>query len=126
MSNASQSWLNDVAALMNNRPRKTLGWRTPDETMADEIAAFCQRNHIRKLSLFGSVLRDDFGPDSDVDVVVEFEPGADETLTLMDLVGMQLELSDLFQRNVDFVLRDGLKPLIKDEVLSTLEVVYAV
>jgi transposase, IS30 family len=40
LSNASQSWLNDVAALMNNRPRKTLGWRTPDETMADEIAAF--------------------------------------------------------------------------------------
>jgi len=92
---------------------------------ADEIAAFCRRHHIRELALFGSVLRDDFGPDSDVDVLVEFEPGADETLTLMDLVGMQMELSNLFQRNVDFVLRDGLKPLIKNEVLSTLEVVYA-
>lgn len=93
---------------------------------ADEIAAFCRRHHIRQLALFGSVLRDDFGPNSDVDVLVEFEPGADETLTLMDLVGMQLELSDLFQRDVDLVLRDGLKPLIKDEVLRTLEVVYAV
>jgi predicted nucleotidyltransferase len=91
-----------------------------------KIDAFCRRHHIRQLALFGSVLRDDFGPDSDVDVLVEFEPGADETLTLMDLVGMQLELSDLFQRDVDLVLRDGLKPLIKDEVLRTLEVVYAV
>ena len=105
---------------------KTSTKQLPLTIPANEIAAFCRRHHIRELALFGSVLRDDFGPDSDVDVLVEFEPGADETLTLMDLVGMQLELSDLFQRNVDFVLRDGLKPLIKDEVLSTLEVVYAV
>ena len=92
----------------------------------EEIAVFCRRHHIRQLALFGSVLRDDFGPDSDVDVLVEFEPGADDSLTLPDLVGMQMELSELFGRNVDFVLRDGLKPLIKNEVLSTLEVVYAV
>ncbi len=91
-----------------------------------KIAAFCRRHHIRELALFGSVLREDFGPDSDVDVPVEFEPGADETLTLLDLAGMQLELSNLFGRDVDLVLRDGLKPLIKDEVLNTLEVVYAV
>ena len=71
----------------------------------EEIAVFCRHHHIRKLALFGSVLRDDFGPDSDVDVLVEFESGADESLTLMDLVGMQLELSNLFQRNVDFVLQ---------------------
>jgi hypothetical protein len=92
----------------------------------DQIAAFCRRHHIRQLALFGSVLRDDFGPDSDVDVLVEFEPGADETLTLLDLAGMQSDLSKLFQRDVDLVLRDGLKPLIKDEVLRTLEVIYAV
>jgi predicted nucleotidyltransferase len=90
-----------------------------------EIAAFCRRHHIRELALFGSVLRPDFGPDSDVDVLVEFEPEVDETLTLPDLVGMQLELSNLFQRQVDLVLRDGLKPFIKDEVLHTSKVVYA-
>jgi len=92
----------------------------------DQITAFCRRHHIRQLALFGSVLRPDFGPDSDVDVLVEFEPGADEKLTLLDLAGMQLELSRLFQRDVDLVLRDGLKPLLEDEVLNSSEIVYTV
>jgi predicted nucleotidyltransferase len=61
-----------------------------------------------------------------VDVLIDFEPGVEEKLTLMDLSGMQLELSDMLERDVDLVLRDGLKPFIKDEVLSNLEVVYAV
>jgi uncharacterized protein len=91
-----------------------------------EIAAFCRHYKIRELALFGSVLRQDFTPESDVDVLIDFEPGADETLTLMDLAGMQLELSTLLQRQADLVLRDGLKPLIKDEVLNSLQVVYAV
>ena len=92
----------------------------------DEIGAFCRRHHIRELALFGSVLRENFTPDSDVDVLIDFEPKADEKLTLLDLVGMQLELSQILQREVDLVLRDGLKPLIKDEVLANLEVIYAV
>lgn len=92
----------------------------------NEIATFCRHHHIQELALFGSVLRNDFGPDSDVDVLIEFEPRADEALTLMDLAGMQLELSDLFQRKVDLVLRDGLKPLVKDNVLNSLEIIYAV
>ncbi len=91
-----------------------------------EIAAFCRRHRIRELALFGSVLRPDFSPESDVDVLIDFEPGADETLTLIDLAGMQIELSALLQREVDLVLRDGLKPLIKNEVLNSLEVIYAV
>lgn len=91
----------------------------------DKITAFCRQHKIRELALFGSVLREDFTPESDVDVLVEFEPGADEFLTLLDLAGMQLELSALFRREVDLVLRDGLKPLLKDEVLSNLEVIYA-
>ena len=92
----------------------------------DQLAAFCQQHGIHELSLFGSVLRDDFAPESDVDVLVVFEPSIEETLTLMDLAGMQLELSDILQREVDLVLRDGLKPLLKDEILGSLEVVYAV
>ncbi|MCB0197098.1 MAG: nucleotidyltransferase family protein [Anaerolineae bacterium] len=92
----------------------------------DAIAAFCRRHHIQELALFGSVLRDDFGPNSDVDVLITFEPGADENLTLMDLAGMQLDLSSLLQRDVDLVMRDGLKPYIKDDVLKTLEVIYAI
>ncbi len=91
-----------------------------------EIEAFCRYHHIRELALFGSVLRDDFGPNSDIDVLIEFEPDIDKTLTLLDLVGMQLELANLLQHNVDLVLRDGLKPLIKTEVLRTLEIIYAV
>lgn len=92
----------------------------------DQISDFCDRHHIRELSLFGSVLREDFGAESDVDVLVDFEPGVEETLTLMDLAGMQIELSDLLQRNVDLVLRNDLKPLIKNNILSELRVVYEV
>ena len=95
------------------------------EIPTDRIAAFCRRYQIRELALFGSVLREDFSPNSDVDILIDFEPGFDETLTLMDLAGMQIELSEILQRNVDLVLRDGLKPFIKDEILVHREVVYA-
>ncbi len=64
-----------------------------------ELAAYCQRNQIRRLALFGSVLRDDFRPDSDVDVLVEFEPGA--RVGLIHMAGMERELSELVGREVD-------------------------
>jgi len=67
----------------------------PQET----IAAFCRQNYIRRLSLFGSVLRDDFRPDSDIDVLVEFEPGA--VVGLFDIARMERELSHLLGRKVD-------------------------
>jgi len=63
-----------------------------------EIADFCQRNHITKLALFGSVLRDDFGPESDVDVIVEFDP---EHIPGLAFFSMQYELGEIFQREVD-------------------------
>lgn len=88
-----------------------------------QIVAFCQRNRIRWLALFGSVLQDDFGPHSDVDVLVEFEPQA--RLGLMAYARIQRELSELLQRPVDLVTRDGLKPLIKQDVLDSAEVIYA-
>ncbi len=96
------------------------------EIPTNDIFDFCHRHKIRELALFGSVLREDFNSESDVDVLIDFEVGVDDKLTLMDLAGIQIELSTLLQRDVDLVLRDGLKPLLKDEILNSLEVVYAV
>jgi len=87
------------------------------------LAEFCRRNHIRWLALFGSVLRDDFRPDSDVDVLVEFEPGAQ--IGLFEFMRIQEELAALLQRPVDLVPKDGLKPVIRSSVLASAQVVYA-
>ena len=89
----------------------------------DKVVEFCQRNRIRTFSLFGSILREDFGPDSDVDVLVEFEPEA--RVGFMALGRMKRELADLLGRHVDLVPRDGLKPLIRDNVLDSAQVLYA-
>ncbi|MBI3362033.1 MAG: nucleotidyltransferase family protein [Chloroflexi bacterium] len=89
----------------------------------NQIADFCRRNRIRRLSFFGSVLRDDFRPDSDVDVLVEFEPEAQ--IGFMALSRIKRELSALLERPVDLVPKDGLKPKIREIVLASAEVVYA-
>lgn len=94
---------------------------------SDKLAAFCRRNHIRKLSLFGSVLRADFNPDSDVDVLVEF--AQDARCTLIDLVRMQEELQDIFGREVDLVSRRGIESsrnyIRRRQILDSAEVLYA-
>ena len=87
------------------------------------LADFCRRHRIRHLGLFGSVLRDDFRPDSDVDVLVEFEPGA--PVSLFTLADIQDELAALLGRPVDLVPRDGLKPVIRNAVLAGEHVLYA-
>ena len=89
----------------------------------DQVMDFCRRNQIRTFSLFGSVLREDFGPDSDVDVLIEFDPEA--RVGFMALGRMQRELADLLGRRVDLIPRDGLKPLIRDSVLGSAQVLYA-
>jgi uncharacterized protein len=86
-----------------------------------QIAEFCRRHHIRKLALFGSVLRDDFRPDSDVDVLVEFEPGKTPGLAFF---AMQDELSKLLGRNVDLNTPSWLSRYFRDEVLTEAEAVY--
>ena len=95
------------------------------EIPMDRIADFCRRNHIRRLALFGSVLRDDFGPESDVDMLVEFEPGARVGLSFFT---MQDELSDMLGRRVDMSTFEGVEEsrnwLLKAEILDTAEVVY--
>jgi predicted nucleotidyltransferase len=89
----------------------------------EELAEFCRRNHIRRLSLFGSVLRDDFGPGSDVDVLVDFKPG--HRIGLIKMAGMEIELSRLFGRKVDLRTPQDLSRYFRDEVVSSAEVQYA-
>ena len=88
----------------------------------DEIVAFCKRNPIRKLSLFGSVLRDDFGPDSDVDVLIEVEPEAH--ITYLDLAGFQLDLEAIIGREVDLVTPNALSQYFKGHVLQSAALLY--
>ncbi len=91
----------------------------------DRIAEFCQRNRIRRLALFGSVLRDDFTPESDVDVLVEFEPGARVGLAF---VTVQDELSNILGRRVDMSTFRGIEEsrnwLLRGEILDSAKVVY--
>ena len=86
------------------------------------LADFCQRHHILRLAFFGSVLRDDFGPDSDIDVLVEFEPG--HTPGLITLAGMEIELSQLFGRKADLRTPAELSHYFRQEVLDTAQVQY--
>jgi predicted nucleotidyltransferase len=89
-----------------------------------EIEAFCRKWQVRELAFFGSVLRDDFSPDSDVDVLVTFDPEAH--WSLFDFTDMQEELSGMLHRPVDLVSRGGLRnPFRRHEILSTRQVVYA-
>ena len=91
------------------------------EIPRDRIADFCRRHHIRKLSLFGSILHDDFRPDSDIDVLVEFEP---EARTGFAFFGMQEELSAILGRNVDLNTAGFLSKYFRDEVLREAQVLY--
>ena len=93
----------------------------PIEIPMDEIAAFCRRHHIRQLALFGSVLRKDFGPDSDLDILVEFEPGQVPGLAFF---AMEEELSRLLGRKVDLNTPQFLSRYFRDEVLRKAVVVY--
>jgi hypothetical protein len=87
----------------------------------EKIAEFCRRHHIRRLALFGSVLREDFTPESDVDVLVEFEPGHVPGLAFF---GMERELSELLGRKVDLNTEGWLSSYFRDEVLAEAEVQY--
>jgi hypothetical protein len=87
----------------------------------ERIADFCRRNHIRRLAFFGSVLRDDFTPDSDVDVLVEFEPGKTPGFAFFDV---EQELSQILDRRVDLRTPQELSKYFRDEVLAEAEEVY--
>lgn len=86
------------------------------------LSQFCQRHHIQKLSVFGSVLRDDFNPESDVDFLVEFEPN--HIPGLIRLAGMELELSSLIKRKADLRTAKDLSQYFRDQVLESAVVQY--
>ena len=82
----------------------------------ERIDDFCRRHHARRLSLFGSVLREDFGEESDIDVLVEFEPG--HVPGLIRLAGMEIELGEILGRKVDLVTPKSVSPHFRDRVLK--------
>lgn len=86
------------------------------------IAKFCRENHIRSLALFGSVLRDDFRPDSDVDVLVEFEQ--DAHVGMLTLAGLEIELGEILGHQVDLNTPGFISRYFREEVLAEAEVQY--
>jgi predicted nucleotidyltransferase len=93
------------------------------ELPLEAIGAACTRNRIRELALFGSALREDFRPESDFDLLVEFEPGAQ--VGLLALAHAAEHLSGVLGREVDLVPKSGLKESLRDEVLSEAQVIFA-
>ena len=105
--------------MTGDKPKRPRG-RPPKR----KLAAFCRANGIRRLSVFGSALRDDFGPDSDIDLLVEFDP--ERVPGLIRLAGMELELSDLFDgRKVDLRTPGDLSRYFRRQVMDEAEVQYA-
>jgi predicted nucleotidyltransferase len=91
------------------------------EVPRERVADFCRRHHIRRLAFFGSVLRDDFTPDSDVDVLVEFEPGQTPGFAFCTI---QDELSEILGRRVDLRTPNELSKYFRAEVLAEAEELY--
>lgn len=87
-----------------------------------EIAEFCRQHGIRELSLFGSVLRDDFGPNSDIDVLVEFRPGSG--VSLFGHVRLQEELGRILARKLDLVTKNSLRGVIRNRIMALRRVEY--
>ena len=88
----------------------------------DKIADFCKQNQVRRLSLFGSILREDFGPDSDIDILVEFEPGT--RMGLIRLSGLEIELGKIIGREVDLNTPGLLSKYFRDQILAEADVQY--
>jgi predicted nucleotidyltransferase len=88
---------------------------------AEQIAAFCRKHHVREFAFFGSVLRQDFSPASDIDVLVEFEPGHTPGL---DFFAMEAELGRILGRKVDLHTRGSLNKYFRDQALAEAEVQY--
>lgn len=97
--------------------------RAKIEIPKEKLAEFCHRHHIRKLSLFGSVLTESFTPESDVDVLVEFEP--ERTPGMLRMAGLELELSELLGRKVDLRTAAELSRYFREEVVGSGEIQYA-
>ncbi len=88
----------------------------------DRLARFSESHHVRRLSIFGSALRDDFGPQSDVDVLVEFEP--DHVPGLIQFARMEEELAQIFGRRTDLVTPASLSRYLRDRVIAQALPIY--
>ena len=95
----------------------------PIQIDREQIAVFCRKHHLTMLALFGSVLTDRFGPDSDVDVLFEYDP--EHVPSLFDIVGMETELSEILGRKADMRTPRDLSRYFRDEVVRTAQVQYA-
>lgn len=93
------------------------------ELSQDQLEGFCRKNHIARLSFFGSVLRKDFGPESDVDVLVEFEEG--HVPGFLGIARMQKEISDMIGCEVDLRTPQDLSRYFRDEVVASAALQYA-
>ena len=90
----------------------------------NDVIRLCKKYYIIELSIFGSSIRDDFSQDSDVDILVSFEPNS--KISLFDIMELEEEFSQLLNREVDLVEKESLKnPIRKDKILSTREIIYA-
>lgn len=89
----------------------------------EKLTEFCKRNRVQELALFGSALTPAFKEESDIDLLVTFEPGA--RVGFLTLTRMQRELEEILGRKVDLVPKGGLKPLIRESVLASARVLYA-
>ncbi len=89
----------------------------------EKIITLCRQHHIRELALFGSVLRDDFGPDSDIDILVKFEPEA--RIGYFRFFGIEQELATILKRDVELFTPDSLKLFAREEAIRTCKVIYA-
>jgi predicted nucleotidyltransferase len=101
---------------------RKMAYSLEDRMPRERLAEFCRKNHVRKLSLFGSALRGQLRPDSDIDLLVEFEP--DRTPGLFTIVRMEMELSEALGRKVDVRTAEDLSQYFRDEVLRDAEVQY--
>lgn len=93
------------------------------EIPREALRTVCERFSVRELAIFGSAARADFSQESDVDVLVEFQPGA--RIGIIEFGKLQEQLADLLGRRVDLVSKLGLNPLIREEILRAREIVYA-
>lgn len=100
-----------------------MGSALPFEIPAGLLADFCRRNAVKELALFGSAATGAFGPESDIDLLITFEPGA--RVGFLTLARLQRELEGLLGRSVDLVPKGGLKSLIRDSVLASTRVLFA-
>ena len=105
------------------RPGGSVNIRDRIDIPTEALAELCRRYHVQELALFGSILRDDFRNDSDIDILVEYEPGA--SVGLYEHFDLQVELEELLGRKVDLVSKRGLNIVIRDDVLLMSQVLYA-